>query len=221
MPKIVFIDVETVGVYKDISEFDENTREKVLKDLKRIDGFPFEDKVNMDAELNRFWNKKAGLTSYTKTICVSAVVQNSRNPVKMSFKNFEKLSYFLDDATMICGHNVFYDVRKIAQEYIVQGLEIPKLIVRALHCKPWQINAAGGFIYDTALLSKTLFGRIMGLEELSLWLGLGSSKSGEVKGENMHEYFWSGGDVKKIEEYCEEDCVVTSKVFQKLAGIIL
>lgn len=237
--KILYIDTEVVGQKENLADFKPNVYKAIQNQLAKMDGYCEILKTNFNPKSsfnvfessaiaeNEFWKDKAGLTDYTKLICISACHWNGSHWVKESFNpskdDLQDFVYILKNYghSILCGHNIKYDARKIAQEFIAQNIEVPALIKKVFKSKPWEINAPGASIFDTANLSYLLFGTTRSLDDLCIYFDIPTSKDLVVNGARMHRYYYSDEyDWKKVAEYCEADCIVTAKIFYQLVKLL-
>ena len=115
----------------------------------------------------------------------------------------------------ICGHNIKnFDLPYIGKKILINGLTIPS-ILPTYNDKPWETK-----VVDTKEVWG--FNSYIGLSSLDLIcasLGIHSPKDGDLKGENMHHYYYDWPEGKEVElgvrrddnikEYCEKDVVAT------------
>lgn len=225
--KILFIDIETVGAYPDLSTMEKSN--KKLYDLfvhyeswfkKR---FP-EDGVLSISDL--FTSRSALVAEFAKivTVCLGLVDQKGNLKTTTFSDNDEKklleslratlfkcgeLNYFL------CGHNVKnFDIPVLSKRMIINGLKPPK-ILPAYDTKPWEVKAL-----DTREIWQ--FGQYASISTLDLMcgvMGVQSSKSNDMDGSMVHTVFWKEKNLNKINEYCEKDVVVLYEFINKLINL--
>jgi DNA polymerase elongation subunit (family B) len=234
LTKILFMDIETVGCYKNYTTFLEQDVNLCSQFDKYFDWFlkrfPEDDigtgtnlQEIFDHKNNVFIKRSALVPEFAKIVCVSfAFVTDSGDVKKQTFSGHDekellksckvlldrcsKLDFFL------CGHNLKnFDIPMIAKRMIVNGI-MPSSILPSYDTKPWEIKA----IDTKEIWQYGSYSSIGSLDLLCSCLGLPSSKEGEVKGDNVHDSYWNGGKLKEISEYCEEDVNVLIKVIKKL-----
>lgn len=231
--KLLFLDIETVGIESDLdflySEFPHLHRmwgETGYDYCKRR--YP-----NEDLGTNEMFIKKAALLpEFGKIVCVSVgfILPNGETKLdsftgkeKDILENVCKLFDRVDKLGFrICGHNIKnFDLPYIGKKMLIHGLKLPK-ILPTYNDKPWETK-----VVDTKEVWG--FNSYIGLSSLDLIcasLGVESPKSGELKGENMHKYYYDWSEEKEkslgikrddnIKEYCEKDVVATINLVKSI-----
>lgn len=225
--KILFIDIETVGGCKDFNSCGESKPELADRFEKYFDWFlkrfPEDNTYEIDKK-NMVFKTRAGLVpEFSKIICVSvAFVMDNGDVKKQTFSGHDekeiligvqklldrcgKLDFFL------CGHNLKnFDIPVLAKRMIINGI-LPPSILPSYDTKPWEIKA----IDTKEIWQYGSYSSIGSLDLLCSCLGIETPKNGEVTGENIHEYYWNGGNLEKISEYCEKDVNVLIEIIKKL-----
>jgi DNA polymerase elongation subunit (family B) len=232
--KILFLDIETVGCCPDFSVC-QNLNPEVSDQFEKYydwfqKRFPEDhlvtpkDKKELDIRKDEVFKRRAALVpEFSKIICVSvAFVMDNGEVKKQTFSGHEekemltgvqklldrcgKLDFFL------CGHNLKnFDIPVLAKRMIINGL-LPPSILPSYDTKPWEIKA----IDTKEIWQYGSYSSIGSLDLLCSCLGIETPKDGEVKGENIHEYYWNGGNLEKISEYCEKDVNVLIEIIKKL-----
>jgi 3'-5' exonuclease len=224
LSKILFIDIETVGIEKDWESM-----EKKRPNLARL----FEHYVSWikkrypeDAHLETselFVSRSALLPEFGKIVSVVLGLTDKNNELRLQtfsgydeyelLKNVRKtlikcgeLQYWL------CGHNVKgFDIPYLAKRMIVNDMKPPR-ILPGHDTKPWEVKSL-----DTReLWQYGSFGSIATLDLMCGVLGIESSKSDDMDGSKVHENFWFKNDLEKIDRYCEQDVRVLYDVIKKL-----
>lgn len=222
--KILFIDIETVGIQKNYDDLKKND-EKLASLFEHYESwfkkrFPEDHKLTIE-EL--FISKSALVPEFAKIVCVCVGVVDMNGKFKTSVisntdekKLLESLRKTLyksgEMGYYLCGHNVKnFDIPMIAKRMVINGFLPPK-ILPSYDTKPWEIKAI-----DTRELWQ--FGQYASISTLDLMcgvMGVESSKSEDMDGSRVHNTFWEKKDYKKIDEYCEKDVKVLYDVIDKL-----
>lgn len=222
--KILFIDIETVGIQKNYDDLKKND-EKLASLFEHYESwfkkrFPEDQKLTIE-EL--FISKSALVPEFAKIVCVCVGVVDMNGKFKTSVisntdekKLLESLRKTLyksgEMGYYLCGHNVKnFDIPMIAKRMVINGFLPPK-ILPSYDTKPWEIKAI-----DTRELWQ--FGQYASISTLDLMcgvMGVESSKSEDMDGSRVHNTFWEKKDYKKIDEYCEKDVKVLYDVIDKL-----
>jgi len=234
LTKLIFIDIETVGVSKD---YDSCTIESPLIAQQFVNYFDwFLKKFPEDLELltkkdlhtlksyNLIFNKRAALVAeFNKIVCVSlAFVLEDGSTRKVSFYNDNEKELLLEvNKTFnrcakldfhLCGHNIKnFDIPVLAKRMIVNGI-LPSTLLPGHDTKPWDMK-----VIDTKeVWQYGAFGSIGSLDLLCANIGIESPKNGDVYGENVHNKYWEGNNLEKIAEYCGQDVDVLIKIVKYL-----
>ena len=224
--KLLFIDIETVGVDEDLDSL-HHTNPKLYK-IWEDSGYPyFKRNYSEDSNLTSnemFIKKSALLPEFGKIVCISVgfILPNGETKLDSFYgdeKNLltstsELLNRIDKLGFMLCGHNVKnFDLPYIAKRMLINGIQVPPIIPN-YKIKPWESR-----VLDTKEVWN--FNSFRGLSSLDLVctsLGLESPKEGEVNGSNIHKYYYNN-DIDKIKNYCEEDVKCTINLIKKLKNI--
>ena len=222
--KLLFLDIETVGVEPDWDSLVKNKKELSFQFENYFDWFQkrFPEDANKPVG-EMFVNRAALVPEFARIACVSVSFVTEKDEIKtQSFSDFDekklltdvqKLLYRIGElGFFLCGHNVKgFDIPMLAKRMIMNGL-IPPKILPGHDTKPWEIKAL-----DTKdLWQYGGYGSIASLELMCVCLGVESSKNMEVTGNKVHEAFWVKKDIDGIVKYCEKDVAVLIDVIKKL-----
>ena len=222
--KLLFLDIETVGVEPDWDSLVKNKKELSFQFENYFDWFQkrFPEDANKPVG-EMFVNRAALVPEFARIACVSVSFVTEKDEIKtQSFSDFDekklltdvqKLLYRIGElGFFLCGHNVKgFDIPMLAKRMIMNGLMPPK-ILPGHDPKPWEIKAL-----DTKdLWQYGGYGSIASLELMCVCLGVESSKNMEVTGNKVHEAFWVKKDIDGIVKYCEKDVAVLIDVIKKL-----
>jgi predicted PolB exonuclease-like 3'-5' exonuclease len=228
LDKILFIDIETVGI-----EADYPTLEK--KNPKLADLFSnyeswFKKRFpeDIDVTLDQLFQTRTALVpefARIVTVCLGIVDQSGKFKTTVFSDENERallielrktlfrcgeLGYFL------CGHNVKnFDIPMMAKRMIINNILPPK-IFPTYDTKPWEIKAI-----DTRDVWQ--YGQYASISTLDLMcgvMGVESSKSDEMDGSRVHEVFYKEKNIDKINTYCEKDVKVLYEVVKKLQNLL-
>ena len=225
--KILFLDIETVGIEPDWDSLVKNRQALSFQFENYFDWFQKRFPEDADKPVGQmFVNRAALVPEFAKIACVSVAFVTDKGEVKIqSFSNEDEkvllkevqkllrrvgeLGFFL------CGHNVKgFDIPMLAKRMIINGLLPPK-ILPGHDTKPWEIKAL-----DTKeLWQYGGFGTIASLELMCVAMGVESSKNMEVTGNKVHDAYWIKKDIKGIVEYCEKDVLVLIDVIKKITNL--
>ena len=222
--KLLFIDIETVGVDEDLDSL-HRTNPKLSQVWEESGWDYFKRKYPEDSTLssNEMFVKRAALLpEFGKIVCISVgfILPNGKTKLDSFYDNEKdiltncaKLLNRVDKlGFIICGHNVKnFDLPYIAKRMLINSIPLPKILPNYT-IKPWESR-----VLDTKEVWN--FNSFTGLSSLNLVctsLGLETSKEGEVNGSNMHKYYYDNNNTEKIKNYCEEDVKCTINLIKKL-----
>jgi hypothetical protein len=227
LQKILFLDIETVGVYPDWETLVKENEPLSFQFEHYFDWFQKRFPEDADKGVGQmFVNRAALVPEFARIACVSVAFVTEQGEVKMqSFSNpdekkmlleVQKLLYRVGElGFFLCGHNVKgFDIPMLAKRMIMNGIMPPK-ILPGHDTKPWEIKAL-----DTKeVWQYGGYGSIASLELMCVCLGVESSKTMEVTGNKVHEAFWVKKDIEGIVKYCEKDVSVLIDVIKKLIDL--
>jgi 3'-5' exonuclease len=225
--KLLFIDIETVGVQPDWDSLVKNNEALSFQFENYLDWFQKRFPEDADKPVGTmFVNRSALVPEFARIACVSVAFVMDNGEVKMqSFSDPDEGKMLLDVQKLLyrvgelgfflCGHNVKgFDIPMLAKRMIINGILPPK-ILPGHDTKPWEVKAL-----DTKeLWQYGSYGSIASLELMCVSLGVESSKNMEVTGNKVHEAFWTKKDIKGIVEYCEKDVSVLIDVIKKIVEL--
>jgi DNA polymerase elongation subunit (family B) len=222
--KILFIDVETVGIEPDWESLVKNRKELSFQFENYFDWFQKRFPEDADKPISQmFVNRAALVPEFGRIACVSVAFVTDKGETRMqSFSDFEEKKLLSEVQKLLkkigelgfflCGHNVKgFDIPYLAKRMIMNGILPPK-ILPGHDTKPWEVKA-----FDTKeFWQYGGYGSIASLELMCVCLGVESSKTMEVTGNKVHEAFWVKKDIEGIVKYCEKDVSVLIDVIEKI-----
>ena len=227
LTKLLFIDIETVGVQPDWESLVKENPGLSFQFENYFDWFQKRFPEDADKPVGQmFVNRAALVPEFNKIACVSVafVTENGETKItsysdtdeKKLLTEVQKLLYRVGELGFwLCGHNVKgFDIPVLAKRMIMNGLMPPK-ILPGHDTKPWEVRAL-----DTKeLWQYGGYGSIASLELMCVCLGVESSKTMEVTGNKVHEAYWIKKDYEGIVKYCEKDVLVLIDVIKKLINL--
>jgi uncharacterized protein YprB with RNaseH-like and TPR domain len=228
LEKLLFIDIETVGIQPDWESLEKSNLELSFVFENYFDWFQKRFPEDADKPVGQmFVNRAALVPEFARIACVSVAFVTDKGETKVqSFSNENEKDLLQDVQKLLrrvgelgfflCGHNVKgFDIPMLAKRMIINGLLPPK-ILPGHDTKPWEIKAL-----DTKeLWQYGGYGTIASLELMCVSMGVESSKNMEVTGNKVHEAYWTNKDIKGIVEYCEKDVLVLIEVIKKITTLI-
>jgi hypothetical protein len=228
LEKLLFIDIETVGIQPDWEFLKKSNLELSFVFENYIDWFQKRFPEDADKPVGQmFVNRAALVPEFARIACVSVAFVTDKGETKIqSFSNENEKDLLQDVQKLLrrvgelgfflCGHNVKgFDIPMLAKRMIINGLLPPK-ILPGHDTKPWEIKAL-----DTKeLWQYGGYGTIASLELMCVSMGVESSKNMEVTGNKVHEAYWTNKDIKGIVEYCEKDVLVLIDVIKKITTLV-
>jgi len=228
--KILFLDIETVGIEKDFDTCVEKRPEIAHQFDKYFDWFlkrfP-EDAIkggNEDERKNIMFSSRTALVpEFAKIVCVSVAFVMDNGEVKKQTFSGDNEEQLLRDCQklldrcgrldfFLCGHNLKnFDIPMMAKRMIINGL-LPPSILPSYDTKPWEIKA----IDTKEIWQYGAYTSIGSLDLMCTSMEIPSSKEGEITGDKVHNSYWNHGKLKEISEYCERDVNVLIEIIKKL-----
>jgi hypothetical protein len=221
--KILFFDIETVGITKDYDELSEKhpALQKQLHNyydwfLKR-----FPEDQGLDAS-QVFVNRAALVPEFSRIVCASFafVTPDGKTHIQTFSDKDEKtllegVNALLDKVFKLdfwlCGHNIkMFDIPVLQKRMVINGIK-PSVLLPGYDTKPWEIKAI-----DTMDIWK--MGNNFALSSLELMcaaMNVPSPKEGEVTGNRVHEAYYDYDQLDLIIEYCERDVEVLINLIKK------
>lgn len=230
MSKVLFIDIESVPIQKEIppSDLGDLFIKKYRKEIT--------ESQSSDSEI-ACWKQKAALhAEFGKIVCVSiGAISGTKLHVKaIASRNEKEILIKLSEAieksqcNLIAGHNsTEFDFPFLMRRYIINQLPVPP-ILNPDGRKPWE----SPYIDTMKLWSASAWNYKVSLDLLANCLSIASPK-GEMDGSKVAEVFYGSYKVesgelpfdaedealKAIGKYCNGDVVTTYKVYCRLKGI--
>ena len=212
--KILFLDIETVGIYKDYDTCLKNNPRLADQFDKYFDWFlkrfP-EDATLGKTEKERknivFSTRTALVPEFAKIVCVSvAFVMEDNQVKKQTFSGDDENKLLKEIQTLfnrcrnlgfhLCGHNLKnFDIPMIAKRMIINGLK-PSSLLPSYDTKPWEIKA----IDTKEVWQYGAYSSIGSLDLMCTSLDIPTPKGGEVTGDKVHDCYWNKNMLKEISE---------------------
>ena len=225
--KILFIDIETVGVSSNYENFKKDYPELHFQFTNYIDWFQKRFPEDSGKSLDEiFVNRAALVPEFSKIVCVSVGFVDPKGEIKkQTFFNSDEAQLLKDVNSLLnrvdklgfvlCGHNLKnFDIPVLAKRMLINGI-LPSSILPSYDTKPWEIKA----IDTKEIWQYGQFGAISSLELMCVSMGIESSKNMEVIGNKVHNSFWLDNKYQEIQDYCEKDVEVLIKVVMKLTNL--
>lgn len=228
LDKMLFIDIETVGIEKDFQTLTGKRPMLAYTFSKYLDWFQGRfPELGGDKDVEfMFKDKSALFPEFGRIVCFSfglfkdgQFVVNSYadtdesdilRKAKKVLERAEELNMFL------VGHNIKkFDVPYIANRMVINDIDPPKILPDD-SVKPWETR-----LIDTKeVWQRNNYSALASLDLVCVCLGIDSPKNGEVFGSNLHDYYWSNTQPQKeIKEYCEKDVLAVYHIINKLKSL--
>ena len=195
------------------------------KDEAKIADYIEAAKINLKSEFAAKRDaavNKTGLDgAFGQVVCVGMDLRDGGNPVVIRSMDEAELLRSVNDtlsdevsasdthSTAVVGHNVSaFDLRFLAQRYMVNGIRPHPLIARAAQAKPWESEK----VYDTMIQFAGVGNRIS-LDKLCLALGLPGK--GDITGADVWPMV-QAGRLDEVAAYCADDVIKTRAVFKRM-----
>lgn len=217
LDSILFLDVETVPLFSNFNDLDDEGKElwEVKTKYQRKDEFTAEE----------FYDRAGIWAEFGKIVCISVgyfvFKGDTRNFRVTTFHGKEKNqlidlkslleSHFNRPQHLLCAHNgKEFDFPFIARRMIINGIDLPYKL-NLFGKKPWEIPHL-----DTMELWK--FGdykTYTSLKLMSYVLGIPSPKE-DLDGSMVRDVYYEEKDIDKIIRYCERDTVTIAQILLRL-----
>ena len=231
--KILFLDIETVGLCRNWEGCKENHPNIAEQFVKYFDWFlkrfP-EDNVETDGleeelqKMNDVYEKRSALVpEFAKIICVSMAFMTKDGIKQQTFSNHDEKQLLMDVRDLLdrchkldfylCGHNLKnFDIPMLAKRMIINGI-MPSKILPSYDTKPWEVKA----IDTKEIWQYGSYTSIGSLDLVCSTMGIDTPKDGPIHGGNVHEVYWNNQSrLDEISEYCEKDVKVLVDFIKKL-----
>jgi len=222
--KLLFFDIETVGITKDYAELSEKHPALLKQFHNYFDWFlkRFPEDANLTKE-EVYFNRAALVPEFSRIVCASFAFMTPDGKIhKQTFsdsdekKLLQEVNGLMDKVFRmdfwLCGHNIkMFDIPTIQKRMVINGIK-PSSLLPGYDTKPWEVKAI-----DTMDIWK--MGNNFALSSLELMcaaLGVPSPKEGEITGNRVHEAYYMFNQLDLIVEYCERDVEVLIHVMKKL-----
>ena len=231
--KILFLDIETVGLCRNWEGCKENHPKIAEQFVKYFDWFlkrfP-EDNVEADGleeelqKMNDVYEKRSALVpEFAKIVCVSMAFVTNDGIKQQTFSNHDEKQLLIDVRNLLdrchkldfylCGHNLKnFDIPMLAKRMMINGI-MPSKILPSYDTKPWEVKA----IDTKEILQYGSYTSIGSLDLVCSTMGIETPKDGPIHGGNVHEVYWNNQSrLNEISDYCEKDVKVLVDFITKL-----
>jgi len=225
--KILFLDIETVGIEKDYDTCKEKKPQIAEQFYNYFDWFEKRFPEDKGKNLNDMFSRRAALVpEFAKIVTISVAFVTDSGEIKtQTFSDHDEFKLLKDSQKLLdrvgkldfwlCGHNLKnFDIPMLAKRMVINGL-LPPSILPSYDTKPWEIKAI-----DTKEIWQ--FGSYTSIGSLDLvcsTMDIPTPKNGEVTGDKVHDSYWNKDMLKEISEYCERDVVVLIDFIKKLKNL--
>ena len=223
LTKILFLDIETVGVTYDYNECKEKYPKLAEQFSNYFDWFQKRFIEDEGKSFDYVFSLRSALVpEFAKVVCVSASFVTDKGEIKSQTFSSDDESEVLKDTQKLldrcgklgfylCGHNLKnFDIPMLSKRMVINGI-LPPSILPSYDTKPWEIKA----IDTKELWQFGAYSSIGSLDLMCASMGVDSSKDGEITGKDVHEAYWKKSKLKQIAEYCEKDVKVLIDVIKK------
>lgn len=229
LPKIMFLDIETVPQQADISEIPEDLthlwEEKYHLIQKRMPEKYSEETTAAEA----FANSAGIYAEFGKIVCISVGFIHFKG-LEMHFrtKSFagdDEKKLLTDFAQLLarfctsrehtlCGHNIKeFDIPYICRRMLINGIALPS-ILQISGKKPWEI----AFIDTLELWKFGDYKNYTSLKLLTAVFGIPTPKD-DIDGSQVAGVYYKEKNIERIATYCQKDVVATAQVLLRMQNI--
>ncbi|MDW7690836.1 3'-5' exonuclease [Flammeovirgaceae bacterium SG7u.111] len=219
---LLFIDIETVQLTKTLGELDERLQKEWIRKAPRFDKeHPPEDvyqsKAGIMAEFGKIITIGLGYFSKDKDgtvqFRVKAISGDVEKDVLVQFKELIAEKFDQKKLLLVAHNGKEFDYPYLCRRMLINGIPLPP-VLNLLGKKPWEVPH-----YDTMEMWK--FGELrhyVSLDLLATLFGLPSSKN-DIDGSQVAKVYYEDDDLERIATYCQNDVVVTARVFLKMKSL--
>jgi DNA polymerase elongation subunit (family B) len=153
LTKILFLDIETVGIQPDWASLESNRPELAYQFRNYHDWFQKRFPEDADKPIgDMFVNRAALVPEFARIACISVAFVTEKGETKMQSFSDPDEKKLLEDVQkllkrvgelnfFLCGHNVKgFDIPMLAKRMMMNGILPPK-ILPGHDTKPWEIKA--------------------------------------------------------------------------------
>lgn len=229
LPKIMFLDIETVPTTSDFSELPENLahiwEEKFNLIQKRMP-----EKYDDTTTPAEAFNNSAGIYSeFGKIVCISVGFIHFQG-IQMHFRTksfagddekqllieFSQLinKFCITKEHTVCGHNIKeFDIPYICRRMLINNITLPP-IFQIAGKKPWEIS----FIDTLELWKFGDYKNYTSLKLLTAVFGIPTPKD-DIDGSQVANVYYKEKNINRIATYCQKDVLATAQVFLRMNGM--
>ena len=221
--KILFFDIETVGITKDFTDLEQNYPALKKQFENYFDWFlkRFPEDQGLTSE-QIFVNRAALVPEFSKIVCASFAFVTPDGKIHcQTFSDSDEKKLLTDVNNLLnkvfkmdfwlCGHNIkMFDLPVLNKRMVINGIK-PSPLMPTYDTKPWEIKAIDTM--DVWRMGNNF--SLCSLELMCAAMGVKSSKEGEVTGNRVHEAYYDYNQLDLIVEYCERDVMVLIDVIKK------
>lgn len=170
---------------------------------------------NLESEVDNVINKTSLDGAYGRIACIGFAYNDNEvlctdhdQSESEVIQEFYDYLYDLPVNTLFCGHYITgFDLPFLKHRSIINGIEPPSCILKAMNAKPWD-----DCIADTKLMWAQDKSRQLSLDTMCFVLGIDGK--GDFDGSMVAETWLK--DPLKVIEYCKNDVRITREVYKRL-----
>jgi len=229
LPKIMFLDIETVPQQADISEISEDLAHLWEEKYHLIQKRMPEKYTDETTAAEAFANSAGIYAEFGKIVCISVGFIHFKG-LEMHFrtKSFagdDEKKLLTDFAQLLakfctsrehtlCGHNIKeFDIPYICRRMLINGIALPS-ILQISGKKPWEI----AFIDTLELWKFGDYKNYTSLKLLTAVFGIPTPKD-DIDGSQVAGVYYKEKNIERIATYCQKDVVATAQVFLRMQNI--
>jgi predicted PolB exonuclease-like 3'-5' exonuclease len=229
----LFLDIETVREYRTYTEFSqyrstaqwERLAKKMMADENLTPAESYQKKGALYVEYGKVVSVAFGKfvsengDDFTKKI--GALADPSEETLLRKVADFLNKKYDENPDVILCGHNIKeFDIPFLIKRMIKYNIKLPVVLKNYLSAKSWDQKATDT-LYDWRMAGN----RFMSLDAIAEYLGIPSSKTGEVSGDGLGEFYWNDPQpievkIAAINTYCKEDVRALMDLAKRLYDVL-
>jgi uncharacterized protein YprB with RNaseH-like and TPR domain len=215
---VLFLDIETVPMYKSYHDMPENLMKLWDKKAERL-ASPQEPKTS-----DELYSRAGIYAEFGKIICISVGFLHGKefrlksfygDDEKILLEEFSEMlnRYYTMPQHLLCAHNGReFDFPFIARRLLVNGLPLPQ-ILDLQGKKPWEVQHL-----DTMELWR--FGDYKHYTSLNLLTTIFNipSPKDDIDGSMVWQVYWEQNDLERIVTYCQKDTLAVAQLLMRYMG---
>ncbi len=216
--KILFLDIETVPIYKSYNEAPLEFQKLWDKKSKYIvkDNQTSEEvysRAGIYAEFGKIICIAFGMISEKKNKRLARISAYYGDDEKKILQDFADLINRINKSNgfYLCAHNgKEFDFPYICRRMLINGIKLPE-VLKISGSKPWE----NPFLDTLELWKFGDYKHYTSLELLTYLFGIPSPKN-DIDGSMVYGVYWNEKDIERIVKYCKNDVIAVMQLYLRM-----